>query len=203
MQPAEAVRYANEAGAAGIKVIWNPWTSANTWRGDWVDVVKTHPATWGFYVGDEAQPGSQEANQVRSLSQLVRHQTDKPTLYISRPGRKALRPFLDVASHAGPDCYPIGKPASWSKPDPQRMGNEPGGAKKMAFVCQAFSWSVDYPDQPELPWPTPEQMSAMRRAVMRRGHPDMLLWFCFHCITDYNPPGGSWAYWDGFASVVG
>lgn len=201
--------YADRAYAAGLRVIWNPWRSANQWGGDWIDAVKGHPATWGFYVGDEAQPGSVEDLAVRSLSKFIRLHTKKPTLYVSRPGRKALRPFLGVASHVGPDCYPVGKPASWAKPDPQRIGdvaawaremvNEPGGAGKLAFVCQAFSWSVDYP-QESLPWPTPEQMAAMKRAVIRRGNPDLLLWFCLHCITDYHPDPE--LYWRSFAAVA-
>src|SRR5262245_37267457 len=114
MTEAQALRYANEAGAAGVRVIWNPWTGPATWSGGWIEAVRGHPATWGYYVGDEAAPGSAEAGAVEQLAARCR-KTGKPTLYISRPGRKALRPFVEIASHSGPDCYPVGVPSSWAK----------------------------------------------------------------------------------------
>jgi len=36
-------------------------------------------------------------------------------------------------------------------------------------------------------------MRQMRNQATRCGRPKLLLWFCFHCITDYHPNAD--AYW--------
>ena len=90
---AEQVRqYADEAQAAGIKVIWplndHAWRdgtdlrsyyrylgpdcpcSTNAQFKQWaLGLVKDHPATWGFYVGDELSPTSQNISQTKALAQ--------------------------------------------------------------------------------------------------------------------------------------
>ena len=60
------------------------------------------------------------------------------------------------------------------------------------MVLQAYSWSIDYPGlNPD--WPTAAQMRQQRNQATRCGHPKLLLWFCFHCVTQYNPSPDS--YW--------
>ncbi len=36
-------------------------------------------------------------------------------------------------------------------------------------------------------------MRQMRNEATRCGNPKLIMWFCFHCITDYNPDPDS--YW--------
>lgn len=200
-------RYADEAAAVGLRVIWNPWDSPTTWLPATLSMAH-HPATWGYYVGDEAPPlaSTPEAKAVRYLAASVKG-TGKPGLYVSRPGRAALGPYDDVTNFVGPDCYPIGKPSSFLKPDPDvgvvaewagEMVRAEG--RKLAMVLQAFSWSVDYPGE-DLPWPTQTQMAKMRIAAVRRGDPRMILWFAMHAITDYHPDPER--YWAEFSMISG
>jgi hypothetical protein len=66
----------------------------------------------------------------------------------------------------------------------------------LAMVLQAYSWSIDYPNlSPD--WPSAGQMRQMRNQATRCGRPKLLLWFCFHCVTDYNPNPD--AYWRDLA----
>ena len=65
-------------------------------------------------------------------------------------------------------------------------------ARNPVMVLQAYSWSIDFPNfNPD--WPSAGQMRQMRNEATRCGNPKLIMWFCFHCITDYNPDPDS--YW--------
>jgi hypothetical protein len=181
----ENLRYATMAESLGMQVIFN----LSNYRSypldqklELVGATASHPATWGYYVGDEVRP--EDRWQVAQLSGAVRSLTRKPLMFVSRPNRSLMKPFRKLADYVGPDSYPHGpfdpptcRTARW--------------ASKMAprnpvMVLQAYSWSIDYPDfQPD--WPSAPEMRQMRRQATRCGDPKLLMWFCFHCITDYHP----------------
>jgi hypothetical protein len=176
------LEYADAAQSVGIKVIWN-LDGNNSFESklDLVRATSSHPATWGYYVGDEVDPA--ERGQVADLSGAVRALTDRPLLYVSRPNPSKLRPFKGLADYIGPDTYPVGPI------DPPVCQTAHWGSKivkrNFTMVLQAYSWSIDYPNlNPE--WPSAGQMRQMRNQATRCGQPKLLLWFCFHCITDYN-----------------
>ena len=190
MTPAQAQQYASEAQAAGIKVIWNLGNYrvplAN--KLDMVRATSALPSTWGYYLGDEVRP--EDRGQVVELSAAVKALTNRPTLYVSRPNPAMLRPFKGLATYTGPDSYPVGPI------DPPTCPTARWGSKivKSGFtmVLQAYSWSIDFQNMSPQ-WPTGGQMRQMRNQAMRCGHPKLLMWFCFHCVTAYNPDPD--AYW--------
>jgi hypothetical protein len=188
--------YAAQAEAAGMQVIWNLGTYRNLNTGggvpiepklDLVRATMNLPNTWGYYIGDE-HPEDQP--QVAELSAAVRGLTDRHLLYVSRPNPSKMRPFKGLADYLGADSYPVGP---FDKPTCQtsRWATKMAGSN-LTMVLQAYSWSIDYPDlNPQ--WPSAGQMRQQRNQATRCGRPKMLLWFCFHCVTDYNPNPD--AYW--------
>jgi hypothetical protein len=182
--------YADLAWARGMKVIWNlaDYREPLSSKLDLVSATASNPATWGYYIGDEVSPPAR--GEVAELSSAVRAITTKPTLFVSRPARFMLRPFAKLADYVGPDTYPVGgsdppvcRTARWAT----RLTRNP------VMVLQAFSWSIDHPGlQPA--WPTPARMRRMREAATHCGRPKLIIWFCFHCVTDYHPnPDSYWA----------
>jgi hypothetical protein len=181
-------------------VIWNLGTYHNLNTGqtvpvgpklDLVRATMNNPATWGYYIGDEHP---EDRPLVAEVSSAVRGITNKPTLYVSRPNPAKLRPFKGLADYLGPDSYPVGpmdqptcQTARWAS---KLVKNN------LTMVLQAYSWSIDYPNlNPQ--WPTGGQMRQMRNQATRCGNPKLLMWFCFHCVTDYNPDPD--AYWRDLA----
>jgi hypothetical protein len=211
MSVADNLAYANLAQSMGLKVAWSLAGRHATLASnlDLVRATSGHPATWGYYIGDEVRPQEGLA-QVRQLSNSVRALTNKPLLYVSRPVRSELRPFKGLADYLGPDSYPVGpidpptcptarwasqmvrKPAGPGREYRRARKSGGRGRSRLAIVLQAFSWSVDFP-QVNHPWPSAQQMRQMRTAATRCGQPELILWFCFHCITRYSPnPQGFW-----------
>ena len=187
----ENLRYADEAASLGMQVIWNLSDYSGIPTDQKLDLVRataSHPATWGYYIGDEVRPENRW--QVAELSNGVRSLTRKPLMYVSRPNPSLMKPFRKLADYVGPDSYPHGP---WDPPTCQTSR----WASKMAprnpvMVLQAYSWSIDFPDMsPD--WPDAGEMRQMRDQATRCGDPKLLMWFCFHCITDYNPDPDS--YW--------
>src|SRR5680860_348107 len=127
--PAEVLGYADAAAALGLKLIWplnHPaWRSAAGLAATYpgfadgsepgneafiataIALVAQHPATWGFYVGDEVPAA--EAGAVARLSATVRLLApDRPQLYVARPGAARLAPFASFVNVAGVTAYPLG-----------------------------------------------------------------------------------------------
>jgi hypothetical protein len=194
MSVEDNVRYADQAAALGMRVIWN----LSAYRGetigpklDLVSATMNHPGTWGYYIGDEVRP--EDRDEVVQLSRAVKSMTSKPLLYVSRPNRALLKPFRKLADYVGPDSYPVGPidgpicpTARWASKAVQKK------KRNLAMVLQAYSWSIDFADvAPQ--WPSAGQMRQMRNQAMRCGRPKLIMWFAFHAITDYNPdPDNYW-----------
>jgi Ni/Co efflux regulator RcnB len=186
----DAVAYAQQAEQVGIKVIWNLATYHNLNTGqnvpvgpklDLVRATMDLPATWGYYIGDEHP---EDRPLVADVSSAVRNITNLPLLYVSRPNPSKLEPFKGLADYLGPDSYPVGP---FDKPtcDTARWASRMV-PNNLTMVLQAYSWSIDYPNlNPQ--WPSAGEMRQQRNQAMRCGDPKLLLWFCFHCVTDYNP----------------
>jgi hypothetical protein len=197
MSVEDNLRYADAAQSLGMRVIWNLGSYKNLNTGafsplapklDLVRATMNHPATWGYYIGDEHP---EYLPLVTELSHAVRSLTDRPLLYVSRPNPSKLRPFKGLADYLGPDIYPVGPIDRASVCRTARWASKMAGSG-LAMVLQAYSWSIDYPSM-NAPWPSGGQMRQMRDQAMRCGNPKLLLWFCFHCVTDYNPDPES--YW--------
>jgi hypothetical protein len=213
--------YADRAHELGLKLIWP--LNAKAWRDGtdlksyyrylgpdcpcsdndgfmrWViGLVKDHPATWGYYVGDEVDPA--EHDRVKALSDRVKAlDPAHPHIYVSFENTGTLgnnlRPFADVADVLAADSYPIAY-ESLETVGPvaeqvQAIADQSGRASGM--VLQAFSWT-QYP-QVQLPgrWPTRTEMVRMRDLALAYSRPSLLLWYSYFDVQRSDDPAGHWA----------
>jgi hypothetical protein len=222
---ADQVRqYADEAQAVGLKVIWplndHAWRdgtdlrdyyrylgpdcpcSSNAAFKRWaLGLVKDHPATWGFYVGDELAPTSTNISQTHALEQEVKSVApDKPTMYVTIPNDNGvltsqIQPFANVADYVGADYYPVGKSkgtdgvsdyAAETRSVTANAGTNP------IFVLQAFSWD-SYDSSMADRFPTRAEMQEMRDMAIGSGDPQMLLWYAYNDVMRSSNPSGNWA----------
>jgi hypothetical protein len=221
---AEQVRqYADEAQAAGIQLIWplndHAWRdgtdlrsyyrylgpdcpcSTNAQFKQWaLGLVKDHPSTWGFYVGDELSPTAQNVSQTQALANEVKSiAPNKPTLYVTIPNDNGvltsqLEPFEQAADYVGADYYPVGKgnnmdALSGYAQDTRQLAAQYG--RKPVFVLQSFSWS-EYEPSPDR-FPSRAEMQSMRDMAISDGDPQMMLWYAFNDVMDSSDPAGNWA----------
>jgi hypothetical protein len=208
-------RYADQAQAAGVQLIWplndKAWRDGTSlvkhyrylgpdcdcndnaaFKRFAVDLVKDHPATWGFYTGDEAIPSEQNVAQIAKLSEEIEQLAPgKPRLYITLPRddlTAQLEPFVPAADVAGTDYYPVGMAPDLSRiPDVARTTREVTSryGRRSALVLQAFSWHQYYPGRP-VRFPTRDEMQRMRDLALAHGDPDMVLWYAFNDLFEMD-----------------
>jgi hypothetical protein len=186
----ENLHYLETASSLGMQVILNLSNYRSYPLDQKLELVRataSHPGTWGYYIGDEVRP--EDRWQVAQLSTAVRSMTRKPLMYVSRPNLSLMKPFRKLADYVGPDDYPYGP---YDPPVCPTSRWATKTSRNPVMVLQAYSWSIDFTDySPQ--WPNAGQMRQMRNQATRCGDPKLLMWFCFHCITDYNPdPDGYW-----------
>lgn len=204
---AELKGYLSRAQDNELRVIWDfnelvgdPEAPSEAAR--IVRIVKDHPATWGYYVGDENVP--EQAAQMREMSAAI-HATDPrhPRLYVGNYTSEALVPFADSAEYLGLDVYPIGR-----SEDAQEMVAEVGmvardlrafnaqRGKRSVMVLQAFDWT-DEPQEAPAAWrykraPTRLEMRQMRDLAIAAGDPEIILWFAYYHLEKDN------SFWEDF-----
>jgi hypothetical protein len=217
----EIRRYADQAAAAGIKLIWplndHAWRDGTNLLTHYkylgpsclcvtnaafkqfaLGLVKDHPATWGFYVGDEVLPTAENLAQVSALSQEVKQiAPGKPTLYVALPRDNLtaqLDPYVPTADYAGADYYPVGMEpsvenmAGIAQTTRQLTGKH---GKQTVLVVQAFSWSQYQPHRAPR-FPTRDEMLRMRNLAIRHGEPQLMLWYAFNDVMDSGDPARNW-----------
>jgi hypothetical protein len=217
----EIRRYADQAAAAGLKLIWplndHAWRDGTNLLTHYrylgpsclcvtnaafkqfaLGLVKDHPATWGFYVGDELLPTTQNITQATALSQEVKQiAPDKPTMYVALPRddlTAQLDPYVPTADFAGADYYPVGM-----DPNVENMAGVAQTTRQLTdkhgknsvLVLQAFSWS-QYRSDLAPRFPTRDEMLRMRNLAIRHGEPDLLFWYAFNDILDSDSPATNW-----------
>jgi hypothetical protein len=215
---AEIRRYAEHAGELGLELIYP--LNAPQWRGEgeliatypdlgrdcacsggeafvaWaVDLVRRHPSTWGWYIGDEVDPARLPA--VQALGARLRElDPGHPQLYVSyeNPWTNGdnLRPFGAVADVVGSDYYPIGTPFELDATGDiasqiQRIAD--AGGRRSAAVLQAFSWD-QYTHSAQIAprWPTRAEMARQRDLVLARAEPALILWYSFFDVARSDDP---------------
>jgi len=213
--PAAVLRYADTAAALGLQLIWplnDPaWLGQDSLSSTYsgfgehahlsnpeftslaIDLVASHSATWGFYIGDEVAPS--EASLVGALSASVRRLApDEPQLYVARPGAERLEPFAPFADVAGVDAYPVGSgdPPVGQAARGARTVTAAAGAQT-AMVLQAFSWSQYLPDSHLPRYPNSHSLQAMRDAAIRHANPAMILWYSYQDILRSDRPHQRWS----------
>ena len=218
--PAQVIRYADRAKALEMQLIWPALPEEAPERSYpllaegcgcegtaliqyAIRLVRGHPATWGYYVGEEVlYLPSPAAMAVHSYAATV-HRADrvKPRLYVTWGGwgpsamRRLLNPFADDAEFLGADYYPVGvnksdgvSGAGAVAKATKAVADEHG--RDTVAVLQAFSWASEPTLAPrgDHRWPTVSEMRRMRNLSYLRGDPAIILWFDYYFI---KPPGTS------------
>jgi hypothetical protein len=209
---AELERYMKAAAALGLKLIWPIqervwWQSGALLRsyarlaadcdcsGDdaflryVVGLIRSSPATWGYYMADEQAP--QDARLVAAFSRRV-HTLDRshPRLAVAVGDdtvARLLAPYAAAADVLGADSYPIGagQPVDRVGTIGRAVGSLAATThRQSAMVLQAFDWS-SYPhalaaSAPR--WPTRAELRQMRDLAISTAHPSLILWYSYFNI---------------------
>jgi hypothetical protein len=167
-----------------------------------VNVVKNHPAVWGYYIGDEVDPSHHDT--MKSALADVVHQLDPthPRLFIDNAGESTSvwhrnSPFFDTAEVIGTDFYPLRGETS-DYPTINQAGAVASGIQAYAnahkegsaIVLQAFSYS-EY-DTPGAPYPTASQMESMLSQTLAHSHPRIILWYSYYDTMASDNPTQHW-----------
>jgi hypothetical protein len=216
--------YAAEAQAAGVQLIWPlnyaGWRdpgSADTLPAEYpalasscgcdnnatflqyvVGLVRSLPATWGFYIGDELNPST--VPQVAALAaQLRALDPIHPLLYVGQSFPSLannLQPFASSADVIGADVYPVGEGVPTTivgNVATTLAGVARAASRRPAMVLQAFSWA-EYPTEinaPNARWPTEAEMRTMRDDALL-ANPSMILWYNLSDIQRSDQPAQHW-----------
>jgi hypothetical protein len=231
----QEILYANQAQSVGIKIIWaldNPvfWngTDLRTYYPDlaatchcynnvsfiryFVNLVKNHTATWGYYIGDEVEPVNHA--QLKAFSDLV-HEADPvhPRLFVTYNVQK-LAVFADSADVLAEDYYPIGEPDETVSGTGAVAHNVQSLADRhkvaSGMVLQAHSLG-EYPSYADLcspfpscmPYPTVSQMRQMHDLVLQNSHPRLVLWYSFFDMLKSDNPPQRWSNHISAAGTTG
>jgi hypothetical protein len=224
------VAYADRAQAQGMKVIWCIQYRPNL-PDDWmiskytelaresqcaenscliqyfVNLVKDHPATWGYYVADEVAPA--EYSKMKEWTDLVKKlDPQHPRLFVTAGSNDPMEQYYrfhsymgDLVDVFGPDYYPYGYIEAGN--DISRFTGAAANHaqywadklnKEGAIVLQAFS-QIRYSTVPLcMPWPicapfpSYEQMKAQRDQVLLNSHPSLILWWTYADILETKDP---------------
>ncbi|HSL42303.1 MAG TPA: hypothetical protein VK897_02650 [Anaerolineales bacterium] len=224
------IAYADRAFSLGMKVIWAilprldrpddwmltkfPELSADSRCSDndcvieyFVNLVKDHPATWGYYVADEIRPT--EYIKLQKWSDVIRQaDPNHPRLLVTAGSNDPMEHYYwyysymkDIADVFGPCYYPYGYIESGNEltrytgaaaNHAQYWADKLGGQSVM--VLQAFS-QARYSQTPLcMLWPmcagfpTYEQMKAQRDQTILNSHPAIILWWTYQDILLTDDP---------------
>ena len=167
-----------------------------------VNLVKNHPAVWGYYIGDEVDPGDHD--ELKSALADVVHQLDPkhPRLFIDSAGQTIAvwhgnSPFFDTAEVIGSDFYPVREESSHYPTIDQTAAVASGiqayanvHGEGAAIVLQAFSRS-QYGVSGE-PYPTANQIESMLSQTLASAHPRIILWYSYYDTMLSDNPTQNW-----------
>ena len=175
-----------------------------------VNLVKNHPAVWGYYIGDEVDPGDHDA--MKSALADVVHQLDPthPRLFIDTGGHTIAAwhgnsPFSDTAEVIGSDFYPVGHEPDSYYPTIDQTAAIAGGIQAYAdahgedgaIVLQAFSFS-NYGIS-GAPYPTASQMESMLSQTLAHSHPRIILWYSYYDTMDSD---NATQHWNDLKAII-
>jgi hypothetical protein len=222
--------YADRAQSLGMKVIWAivphfdrpagwmitkyPDLSAGSGCTDnnclityFVNIVKDHPATWGYYVADEVKPPYY--SQLKEWTETVKQaDPNHPRLIVTSGSNDPMEQYYyfysymgDTAEVIGPDYYPYGyidDGTSLTRFTGETARHAQLWADKLnkqsVIVLQAFSVSR-YSTVPLCllwplcaPFPSYQQMKEQRDQTILNSHPAIILWWTYADILKTDNP---------------
>ncbi len=217
--PQQVLRYVQTAAASGVQTIWplSDWWQSDPNASDLllsypllavqcgctrnagllayvVQMAKSQPGTWGYYVADE--PNAADQSQIASfVARIKAIDPVHPVLIVSLRGSMAT--FAHTGDVLAGDTYPV---ASGPVNDPSVAAAEASATHqvqqlsdsagvKSAMVLQAWNWDDELDCLGLFPgvthFPTTTEMTMMRNAALEYGHPSMILWWALFDVEGY------------------
>lgn len=182
-----------------------------------VRAVRRMPGTWGYYIGDEL-PASREPDVRHLVDAVYDFDANRPRLYVSSTVNNGVD-STDLTAYAhsycdGSEChpdatiiaqdfYPVGTSAQGQvaaledkiTAGVQALAQKNGASYGM--VLQAHSLG-QYPEvygrsASGAPYPTEQQMLAMRDAVLAHPTPQVVLWYSYFDLVRSDNYAQHWA----------
>lgn len=170
-----------------------------------VNLVKDHPATWGYYVGDEVDP--LEHDKMKYYTDLIQSaDPNHPRLFVVSGSYDMEQYFTfpsfmaDLTEVYAPDVYPYGFRVAGNQltdltgivVSHTRYWSARVGLKG-AVVLQAFNSARYDCYTPPCTFPTYEQMKDQRDQAIQFSSPEFILWWTFE---DILKEGADWqSHW--------
>lgn len=197
---AECEAYLDRAQQNGMQVVWDfnelvGLPDAAERAAATVELVKDHPATWGYYVGDENSP-QDSASYLAMARAIQKADPGHPRIYVDSYSSDKLVPFAAGAEYLGLDVYPIGQSRDSAAMvaevgevarELKRFNGQKG--KRTVMVLQAFDWADDKnaPAWKHKRSPTRQEMRQMRDEA-QAADPDIVLWFSYYYARQSSAP---------------
>ena len=185
----------------------------------YINILKNHPALWGYYLADEVH--SEHHAGLKVYSDLVKNlDPDHPRLIVEEGTNDPMEVFFtfhsymaDTTDVLGIDNYPYGYIDIYTNTtrytgDSARMTQSWADKLhlKSAMVLQAFAFTQD-PDLVDVcdpwpacaPFPSYAQMKAQRDQTLQNSRPEIILWFYYPYILDSDNPT---QHWNDLAAVA-
>jgi hypothetical protein len=157
-----------------------------------IGLVKSSPATWGYYIGDESPTTDAPyingfGNRIKSLDPT------HPRLFVGIGDGSGvdthIAPFAGGSDVLAADYYPVGqdRPISRVLDISRKMADLARTKGKQAgMVLQSFNWSVygSFPFLVNPHWPTRAEMRQMRDYAIQGGASSLILWFNYYKMAD-------------------
>jgi len=172
-----------------------------------INLVKNHPALWGYYIADE--PGTTDHAKVKTYSDLI-HQLDPnhPRLLVNY---QAFSTFADTADVIAGDDYPIGYGGKVNEIGTLASQVQSAATRyriRSGMVLQAMSWQEyslprhcsPYPSC--APFPTLDQMETMLNLALANSTPRLILWYSYFDTINWGSKNNTTQYWNDVVTAA-
>jgi hypothetical protein len=198
------------------------------------------PGTYGYYAADDSMIGANDQAGVTSYVAQIKQADPAHPVMLGAANSVLRHQYQAVVDLAAEEFYPVStssllpanaNQASWDSldqaaADSQRTADQAG--KASAVILQAFTWGDNIDDgsaigicssadttascNARLRYPSGAEQLALRNAVLRNAHPQLILWWSFQGTYGYaQDPGPFFATpspseaasrWSGLSSAI-
>ena len=174
-----------------------------------IGVLRSQPATWGYYIADEPTPDEHDkvaafAEQVKGLD--PNHERLIMGCGLCFGGEKSVDFLADIDATLGTDAYPVHEQPPDQAVVARRVGDDAAALRRVAeragrktvVALQAWRWGDSHYDSqatgigPASRFPTRREIEMQRNAAIRRGRPELILWFTLNQVIGWEPGQRPW-----------
>jgi len=174
-----------------------------------VGVLRSHPATWGYYVADEPKPADHDgvaafAARLKALDPY--HERLIMGCGLCWGGEKSVDFLGDIDATLGTDAYPVHEQAPDQPVVAKRVGDDAAGLQRVAdragrktvVALQAWRWGDSHYDSEATGigaasrFPTRNEIEMQRNAAITNGRPELILWFTLNQVIGWEPGQRPW-----------